>query len=95
MLEVFQFLESIFRSYGIFAFVGVVEAIIIVYLYRLTQKQQKEIVSLYEKQQKEIVSLYEKRVEDVSESKDDYEELAHKLDQQVDLLIKVFKRNGG
>ena len=48
-----------------------------------------------QKKQEEVVKLYEKRVEDVSESKEDYEELAHKLDQSIDLLIKVFKRNGG
>ena len=79
-----DFLQLIFKDYGILALIEVVEVVAIVYLFRLNQKKQEE-----------VVKLYEKRLEDVSESKEDYEELAHKLDQSIDLLIKVFKRNGG
>ena len=77
-------LTEIFKSHGISALLIFVEAVVIAYLFRTNQKKQDQ-----------IVELYEKRVEDVSESKEDYEELAHKLDQSIDLLIKVFKRNGG
>jgi ABC-type lipoprotein export system ATPase subunit len=79
-----DFIQLVFQDYGLLALIQVVEAIAIVYLFRLSQRKQDE-----------IVTLYKKRVEDVSESKEAYEELAHKLDQSIDLLIKVFKRNGG
>ena len=81
---IWDFLLAVFKDYGLIALIEVVEVFAIVYLFRLTQRKQDE-----------IVKLYGKRVEDVSESKEDYEELAHKLDQSIDLLIKVFKRNGG
>ena len=79
-----ELLAEVFKVHGLSALIMGVEAIVIAYLFRVHQKRQDE-----------IVKLYEKRVEDVSESKEDYEELAHKLDQSIDLLIKVFKRNGG
>jgi len=79
-----ELLTEVFKSHGIAALFMLTEAIIIAYLFRTNQKKQDE-----------VVKLYEKRVEDVSESKEDYAELAHKLDQSIDLLIKVFKRNGG
>jgi len=79
-----DFLQLVFKDYGLLALIEVVEVVVIVYLFRLNQKKQDE-----------IVKLYEKRVEDVSESKEDYEELAHKLDQSIDLLIKVFRKNNG
>ena len=79
-----DFLQLVFKDYGMLALIQVVQAVIIVYLYRINQKKNEE-----------LVKLYEKRVADVSESKEDYAELAYKLDQSIDLLIKVFKRNGG
>ena len=79
-----DFLQLVFRDYGLIALIEVVEVIAIVYLFRLNQKKQEE-----------VVKLHEKRVEDVSESKEDYAELAHKLDQSIDLLVRAFKRNGG
>ncbi len=79
-----DFLKLILQDYGLLALIQVAQAGVIAYLFRTNQKKQDE-----------IVKLYEKRVEDVSESKEDYEELSHKLDQSIDLLIKVFKRNGG
>ncbi len=79
-----EFLLLVLKDYGMVALIQLVEAAAIVYLFRLNQKKQDA-----------MLKLYEKRVEDVSESKEDYEELAHKLDQSIDLLIKVFKRNGG
>ena len=79
-----DFLQLVLKDYGLLALIEVIEVVAIIYLFRLNQKKQEE-----------VVKLYEKRVEDVSESKEDYEELAHKLDQSIDLLIKVFKRNGG
>ncbi len=79
-----DFLQLVFKDYGLLALIEVAEVVVIVYLFRLNQKKQDE-----------LVKLYEKRVEDVSESKEDYEELAHKLDQSIDLLIKVFRKNNG
>ena len=78
-----DFLTHIFQSGGFFALVAVVEAAVIAYLFRSNQKKQDQ-----------LLELYEKRVKDVTETKEDYEELAQKLDKSIDLLIKVFKRNG-
>lgn len=79
-----EFLQAVLQDYGLVALILIVETSVIGYLFLLNQKKQEE-----------IVKLYEKRVEDVVESKEDYEELANKLDQSIDLLIKVFKSNGG
>jgi len=79
-----EFLQALFQTYGLVALLVAVETGVIGYLFRLNQKKQEE-----------IIKLHEKRVEDIVESKEDYEELAHKLDQSIDLLIKVFKNNGG
>ena len=79
-----DFLQLVLKDYGLVVVILVGQTAAIVYLYRSGQKQQKD-----------MINLYEKRVQDVSESKEDYEELAQKLEQSIDLLIKVFKRNGG
>jgi len=79
-----DFLGQIFQSGGFFALVSVVEAGVIAYLFRSNQKKQDQ-----------LLDFYEKRVKDVTETKEDYEELAQKLDKSIDLLIKVFKKNGG
>lgn len=77
-------LNLVFQGHGLGGLVYVTLVFAVIFLFRLLQKKQDE-----------IVSLCEKRVRDVTESKEDYEELAHKLDQSFDLFIKVFKRNGG
>lgn len=79
-----EFLTEILKSGGFLALTVVPLIGAIMYLFRSNQKKQEQ-----------LLELYEKRVKDVTESKEDYEELAHKLDQSIDLLIKVFKRNGG
>ncbi len=79
-----EFLTEILKSGGFLALTVVPLVGTIVYLFRSNQKKQEQ-----------LLNLYEKRVKDVTESKEDYEELAHKLYQSIDLLIKVFKRNGG
>ena len=79
-----EFFALVLKDYGLVSLIVIVELVAIIYLFRLNTKKQDE-----------LVKLHEKRVEDVSENKEDYEELAHKLDQSIDLLIKVFKRNGG
>ncbi len=79
-----EFFGLLLKDYGLVSLIGVVELMAIVYLARQNQKQRRQ-----------IDSLHEKRVKDATENKEDYSELAHKLDQSIDLLIKVFKRNGG
>jgi hypothetical protein len=76
-----EFLTEIFKSHGVVALVLTAETGALVYLYRQGQKKQEQ-----------LVALYRERVKDVTESKERYEELAHKLDDSIDLLIKVFKR---
>ncbi len=79
-----ELISALFAEYGVTALIGVVGLSVSAHLFTANQRLQKE-----------IGKLYEKRLVDVSESKEDYAELAHKLDQSIDLLIKVFKRNGG
>jgi septation ring formation regulator EzrA len=79
---VWEFFTLIMKSHGILALVLALETGALVYLYKTNQKRQEQ-----------LLALYRERVKDVTESKDRYEELAHKLDQSIDLLIKVFKRN--
>ena len=79
-----ELISNLFTEYGITALISVGGLSISAYLFTINQRLQRE-----------IIKLYEKRLVDVSESKEDYAELAHKLDQSIDLLIKVFKRNGG
>jgi DNA-binding transcriptional ArsR family regulator len=76
-----ELLTEIFKSHGVLALVLSLETAGLVYLYRQGQKKQEQ-----------LVALYRERVKDVTESKERYEELAHKLDDSIDLLIKVFKR---
>jgi septation ring formation regulator EzrA len=75
-------LSAVFQAHGLFALFSALELAALVYLYKQNQKKQEQ-----------LLSLYRERVKDVTESKERYEELAHKLDDSIDLLIKVFKRN--
>lgn len=79
-----DFLAAVLKEYGLVALIQVAQTAAIVYLFRINQKRQDV-----------IVQLYEKRMKDVKESKDHYEELSRNLDKSIDLLIKVFRRNGG
>ena len=75
-------LTEIFKAHGLAA--GIISGLsgVIWYLYRQVTSKQEQ-----------LLTLYRERVQDVTESKERYEELAHKLDDSIDLLIKVFKRN--
>jgi len=75
-------LNEIFKAHGLFALIGVGLCSVIYYLYQEKNKLQDQ-----------LLTLYRERISDVTESKERYEELAHKLDDSIDLLIKVFKRN--
>jgi hypothetical protein len=77
-----ELLTEIFKSHGVLALILTAETGAIVYLYRQGQKKQEQ-----------LLTLYRERIKDVTESNERYEELAHKLDDSIDLLIKVFKRN--
>lgn len=77
-----EILSELLKLHGIFALFSALELVALVYLYKQNQNKQEQ-----------LLTLYRERVQDVTESKDRYEELAHKLDDSIDLLIKVFKRN--
>lgn len=77
-----ELLTAIFQNHGIWSLVLALAFGAVAYLYSQNQKKNDQ-----------LITLYRERVKDVNESKDRYEELAHKLDQSIDLLIKVFKRN--
>jgi septation ring formation regulator EzrA len=74
--------EELFKAHGIYTLVIFGLCVVIVCLYKQGQNRQEQ-----------LLTLYRERIKDVTESKERYEELAHKLDQSIDLLIKVFKRN--
>jgi hypothetical protein len=74
-------LAELLKLHGVFALFSGLELVALIYLYKQGQKKQEQ-----------LVALYQERVKDVTESKERYEELAHKLDDSIDLLIKVFKR---
>lgn len=73
--------NEIFKSHGFSALLISIEAAAIVYLFRLNQKRQDQ-----------IIKLHEKRLEDATENKNHYEELTKNLDKSIDLLIKIFKQ---
>ena len=75
-------LTEIFKTHGVLALLLMGQTFGLVYLYKQVQKKQEQ-----------LLTLYRERVRDVTESKERYEELTHKLDDSIDLLIKVFKRN--
>ena len=77
-----ELLAEIFKTHGLSTFLISALSGVIWYLYKQGQAKQEQ-----------LLTLYRERVKDVTESKDRYEELAHKLDDSIDLLIKVFKRN--
>jgi len=77
-----ELLTEIFKSHGVLSLILAAETVAVAYLYRQGQKKQEQ-----------LLTLYRERIKDVTESNERYEELAHKLDDSIDLLIKVFKRN--
>lgn len=77
-----ELLTLIYQGHGIWPLLVAAAGAVIGYLYIQNQKKQEQ-----------LLALYSERVKDVTESNERYEELAHKLDQSIDLLIKVFKKN--
>jgi len=78
-----EFLSAVFNTYGFIALIGVVEAAAIVYLFRLNQKKQED-----------LLAQSERRLEDVIEEREKYQELASDIEKSIDLLVKVLKKNG-
>jgi len=78
-----DFLSAIFNTYGLIALIEVAEVIAIVYLFRLNQKKQEE-----------LLAQSERRLEDVIEEREKYQELASDIEKSIDLLVKVLKKNG-
>lgn len=76
--------NAIFQAGGFYALAAVTEAVVIWYLFKLLRKKDSQ-----------LLEMSEKRVKDVTESKEDYEELSKNLDKSIDLLIKVFRRRNG
>ena len=78
-----DFLTAVFQTYGLVALIEVVEVVAIVYLFRLNQKKQEE-----------LLAQSERRLEDVIEEREKYQELASDIEKSIDLLVKVLKKNG-
>jgi hypothetical protein len=79
-----EFLNEVFKSGGLFALAAVVEAVVIWFLFKTLRAKDSQ-----------LLEMSEKRVADVTESKEDYEELSKNLDKAIDLLIKVFRKHNG
>jgi hypothetical protein len=77
-------LAELFEAHGLPALIMAAQAGVIWYLYKQNQNRQEQ-----------LLILYQKRIDDITECKERYEELAHKLEGSIDLLIKVFKKNSG
>lgn len=77
-----EFLTEIFRSGGFLALVEVLQVVAIVHLYKALRDKESH-----------LLELSEKRLQDMTEHKEDYEELAKNLDKSIDLLIKVLKKD--
>ncbi len=78
-----DFFGAIFNTYGLLALVEAAEVVAIVYLFRLNQKKQEE-----------LLAQSERRLEDVIEEREKYQELARDIERSIDLLIKVLRKNG-
>ena len=97
-----EFLDNLLSQGGLSAVVSFVVLLILWRHTKADEKRQDETLVVFEAQaekmekaQDRLVGLYEKRVKDVTESKEDYEELVHNLDKSIDLLIKAFRQKGG
>jgi transcriptional regulator GlxA family with amidase domain len=86
-----DFLLELLKTHGLLSVIQVAQAVVIVYLFRESQKKDKAIHTLNDK----LLAQSEKRLEDALEEKESYEELARGLDRSIDLLIKVFKKQNG
>ncbi len=80
---VWEFLMEIFKAHGLFALVETLQCILIVYLFREIKGKDKQ-----------LTEQSEKRLEDVIEEREKYQELASDIENSIDLLIKVLKKNG-
>ncbi len=80
----FEFLTEIFKAGGLLALIEAIQVVALVYLFRALRQKEAQ-----------LLNMSEKRLKDVTESKEDYEELAKNLDKSIDLLIKVFKKQNG
>ncbi len=84
---VWDFLIEAMKSYGWVAVVQIAEALLIAYLFK--QIHGKD-VAIY-KANEDLRDLADKRLEDVKESKEDYEDLSRDLNRSFDILIKMMK----
>ncbi|RLB95393.1 MAG: hypothetical protein DRH90_25535 [Deltaproteobacteria bacterium] len=83
-----DFLTEAMRSYGWVAVVQVAEALLIAYLFKQVRNKDKEISESHA----DLQDLANKRLEDVKESKEDYEDLSRDLNRSLDILIKMLNR---
>ncbi len=79
-----EFLMEVFKVGGFLAVIEVAQVVALFYLFRALRQKEAQ-----------LLDMSEKRLKDVTESKEDYEELAKNLDKSIDLLIKVFKKQNG
>ncbi len=83
MGELITFLTAVLQAHGLLAVIEILEAVLIVYLFRQIRGKDQQ-----------LIEQSEKRLEDVVEEREKYQELASDIEKSIDLLIKVLKKNG-
>ncbi len=77
-----DFLSEVLKEGGLLAVVEAVQLIVIYYLFRTLRQKDTE-----------LTAMAEKRIDDLTDAKDDFQELSKNLDRSIDLLIKVIKKD--
>lgn len=89
--EFWSFASLLVTQYGLLALIELVQAGIIIWLFR----NQKKLEQQREELQSKLLELFEKRLEDAKAEREDYEELSRNLDKSINLLIKIFRKKEG
>ncbi len=87
-----EFLTELFKAHGLLAVVQTLEAVLIVYFLRDARQKAEQYRKTIEQKDEKIEKLANQRLEDVKESKEDYEDLLRDMNRSVDTLIRVVNK---
>jgi uracil phosphoribosyltransferase len=88
-----EFLLEVFKAHGLLAVVQVLEAVLIVYFLRDARQKSERFQKIIEQKDAKIDKLANQRLEDVKESKEDYEDLLRDTNRSLDTVIRVVNRD--
>ena len=80
-------INTLLTEYGLLATLQIGQFGLIVYLFRTINRKELEKSDLTDK----LFELSEKRLQEAKEEREDYGELARKLDNSIGLLVKIFR----